>query len=454
MLNKHQKPGREEKEMQGQSPNPNQQSFLYWNLLEQLNPKHALLQLAAVLPWNYFEETFKPLYSTTGRRSKPVRLMVGLCILKHLENLSDEVLVERWVQNPYYQAFCGEVEFQWSLPCDPTDLVYFRKRIGEGFEKILAASVAIHGEEIKEKEACIDTTVQEKNVTFPTDDKLYRKVIGRCWKLANKHGIELRRSYKREMKKRLLELRFWRHPVHKKKARKATKRLQTIAGVLIRELQRKLPQSVLIDEAEHFKLYERAMTQQRQDKNKLYSLHEPHIYCMSKGKKHKEYEFGVKASIAKTKDSNLIVGALAFSSNEYDGHTLPAVLEQVKKITKWIPAIGLCDRGYRGKSKVCQTQIMIPQSTPDAGLSNYQRRNQRKRFRKRAGIEGVIGHLKADHRLGRNFLSGFLGDEINLLMAAAAFNFKKWLRALYFWLLLLCWRMKLMTSHLSEYAAT
>ena len=210
--------------MQGQSPNPNQQSFLYSNLLEQLNPKHPLLQLAMVLPWNYFEGSFKPLYSPTGRRSKPVRLMVGLCILKHIENLSDEVLVERWVQNPYYQAFCGEVEFQWSLPCDPTDLVYFRKRIGrEGFEKILAASVAIHGEEIKEKEACIDTTVQEKNVTYPTDDKLYRKVIGRCWKLVEQHGIELRRSYKREMKKRLLELRFWGHPVYKKKAKKATK---------------------------------------------------------------------------------------------------------------------------------------------------------------------------------------------------------------------------------------
>lgn len=133
--------------------------------------------------------------------------MVGLCILKHVENLSDEVLVERWVQNPYYQAFCGEVEFQWRMPCDPTDLVYFRKRIGtEGFEKIFAVSIAIHGEEIKEKEACIDTTVEEKNITFPTDDKLHRKVVERCWKLADEHQILLRLSYRREMKKILLNL--------------------------------------------------------------------------------------------------------------------------------------------------------------------------------------------------------------------------------------------------------
>lgn len=421
--------------MQGHFADSRQQNFLYSNLLDQLNPRHPLLKLAQTLPWDYFEESFLSLYSTMGRPAKPIRLMVGLCILKHVENLSDEVLIERWVQNPYYQSFCGEESFQWKFPCDPTDLVYFRKRIGkEGFEKILAASVAIHGEEITEKESCVDTTVQEKNITFPTDDKLHTKIIKRCWKLADKNEIELRRSYRRELKQRLLALRFRHHPCNHKKATKASKRLRTIAGILVRELQRKLPESVLLIEAERFSLYERVIKQRRKDKNKIYSLHEPHIYCMSKGKAHKQYEFGVKASITKTKNSNLIVGAVAFSENRYDGHTLSDVLTQVKKIAKWIPAVSLCDRGYRGIKKVGETEIIIPDSNPKQSLSNYQRTKQRRRFRKRAGIEGIIGHLKADHRLGRNFLSGFLGDEINLLMAAAAFNFRKWLLKLYFWL--------------------
>jgi transposase, IS5 family len=416
------------KSMRGNSVNAYQQSFLYPNLLDQLDPRNALLKLAAQIPWTYFEETFLGLYSHTGRPSKAIRLMVGLCILKHVENLSDEVLIERWVQNPYYQAFCGEVEFQWKIPCDPTDLVYFRKRIGsEGFEKILAVSIAIHGEGIKEKEACIDTTVQEKNITFPTDDKLHRKVIERCWKLADEHQISLRRSYRREMKKILLNLRFRHHPKNFKKAKKASKRLQTIAGTLLRELERKLPFWVLEEESKNFKLYHQVIHQKKGDKNKIYSLHEPHVYCVSKGKVHKRYEFGVKASIAKTKKSNLIVGAMAFAKNMYDGHTLSAVLEQVKRVAKWIPDTGLCDRGYRGEKKVGDTQILIPQSEPRRTQSAYQRLLQRKRFRKRAGIEGVISHLKLDHRLGRNFLPGFLGDEINVLMAAAAYNFRKWL---------------------------
>lgn len=225
--------------MQGNSANPNQQSFLNPNLLDQVNPKHPLLQLAKVIPWDYFEEDFSPLYSHTGRPSKPIRLMIGLCILKHMENLSDETLIARWVQNPYYQMFCGEVEFQWQWPCDPTDLVYFRKRIGkEGFEKLLAASIAVHGEKIADKEVCIDTTVQEKNMTFPTDDKLHRKIIERCWKLSDSYDITLRRSYRRELKKLLLNLRFRHHPKNGKKAWKASKRLRTIAGILVRERKR------------------------------------------------------------------------------------------------------------------------------------------------------------------------------------------------------------------------
>lgn len=409
-------------------PNRDQISFLAPDLMDQLNPKHPLLQLAQKIPWDFFESEFTPLYSDMGRPAKRIRLMVGLSMLKHMENVSDDIIVQHWVQNPYYQAFCGEAEFQWKFPCDPSDLVYFRKRIGEqGFEKILASSIVIHGERAFEKEVCIDTTVQEKNITFPTDAKLYRKVIVYCLKLAKAEGIKLRRSYAKEIKQRKLECRFAGHPKNRAKARKAVKRLKTIAGRLVRELERKLPTKVFDDLAELFDRFHRGLNQKRGGKNKLYSLHEPHVYCMSKGKEHKRYEFGTKVSITTTRDSKIIIGAIAFDRNQFDGHTLPEVLLQTKRLIGHVPEVALCDRGYKGKSKINDTRILRPSVKIQESSSAYQAL-MRKRFRKRAGIEPVIGHLKSDHRLNRNYLKGFRGDQINILMAAAAFNLRKWMR--------------------------
>ncbi len=421
--------------MKSSSPNPNQMNFLHANLIDQLNPKHPLLKLAEVLPWDYFETEFTPLYSDSGRGQpgKPIRLMVGLSILKHLENLSDEVLVQRWVQNPYYQAFCGEVEFQWALPCDPSEMTVFRKRIGaEGFEKIFAVSIALHGESATEEEMCVDTTVQEKNITFPTDAKQYRKIHGHLLKLARGEGIKLPRTYEKEVKQLKQHTRFAHHPKNRKKARKAVKRLKTIAGRLLREIQRQMSEAQHKRHTQRLALYRRVLKQKRQDKNKIYSLHEPHIYCMSKGKEHKKYEFGTKASLAKTRDSNILIGALAFETNTYDGHTLAEVTAQIERLIETVPAIALCDRGYRGKSKINDTRIMTP-SPARKNASQAIIEQMRKRFRRRAAIEPVIGHLKSDHRLNRNFLKGFTGDQINLMMAAAAFNFRKWMRAVIFW---------------------
>jgi len=418
--------------MKQPSPTGNQSSFLFANLLDQLNPKHPLLQLANQLPWDFLEQEFSPLYATIGRPAKPIRLMVGLCLLKHLENLSDETVVRNWVQNPYYQVFCGEMEFQWQFPCDPTDLIYFRKRIGaSGFEKILAASIVLHGDAAYEDEVCVDTTVQEKNITFPTDAKLYRKIIVRCWRIARENGIALSRTYAKEVKQRRLELRFGQHPKKRAIARKAQQRLKTIAGRLLREIQRKLPADVLAHYAEDFALYRRVLGQNRGDKNKIYSLHEPHVYCMSKGKEHQRYEFGTKVSIATTRDSKIILGAQAFDSNVYDGHTLPAVIEQIKRLVGKAPGVVITDRGYRGRKKMGETYIVTPYTAPNI-QDDKLREEARRRFRQRAGIEPVIGHLKSDHRLKRNFLKGFVGDQINVLMAAAAFNFRKWMRLIIF----------------------
>lgn len=406
-------------------------SFISPDLIDQLNPENELVILTKQIPWDYFEEEFSPLYNEKmGRPANPIRLMTGLLILKQMEDLSDKKIIKAWVRDPYMQCFCGETEFQWRFPCDPTDLVYFRKRIGEeGVEKILAVSIALHGKEALEKEVTIDTTVQEKNITFPTDSKLHRKIIEKCREIAEAEEIQLRRSYKRTVKKLIMAQRFANHPKNKRKARKARKELKTIAGRLLRELYRKLPSWGIAFYKERLDLFERVLGQEKNSKDKIYSLHEPDVYCLSKGKEHKKYEFGAKASIVTTKNSGIIVGALSFAKNTYDGHTLDPVLKQVERLRGKRPEIGICDRGYRGVSRVGDTQILIPKP-PGKRASSYEKQKARKRFRRRAGIEPIIGHLKSDFRLKRNFLAGIEGDSINLMMAAAAFNFKKLLRRL------------------------
>ena len=417
--------------MKAKSRESRQGNFLYPDLLDQLNPAHPLLKLAKRIPWQCFEDAFAGLYSQAGRPAKPIRLMVGLLLLKQLENLSDERVVEAWVANPYFQAFCGETRFQWKFPCNPSDFVYFRKRIGEdGARLIFEVSVALHGEAAKEVEVTVDTTVQEKNITFPTDTKLLTKIIKRCRKIAADEGIGLRRSFRRELPGLLLQ-RF--------KSKRIIKRIRTMAGVLIRELQRKLPGDALARHRETLQLFQRVHGQKRTDKNKVYSLHEPEVLCIGKGKEHKKYEFGRKASLVVTKTTGVIVGALSFAENIYDGNTLPDVLEQVWQITGSCPQVAICDRGYRGRTRVGDTEIVTP-SRPKKSDTSSQRRKARLRFRRRAGIEPVIGHIKQDHRMARNFLKGVLGDAINLFMAAAAFNFRKWMRKVgQFFALILLW---------------
>ena len=147
----------------------NQPNLFYNQLRDMLDSNDPLIALADTIEWEKFDDSFAKYYSKEGRPAKPIRLMVGLLILKQLENLSDENVVLQWKRNPYYQYFCGMSEYQPALPCDPTDLVYFRKRIGkEGAEEIFAMSVVLHGKDAQEKQVIIDTTVQEKSVTYPT----------------------------------------------------------------------------------------------------------------------------------------------------------------------------------------------------------------------------------------------------------------------------------------------
>jgi IS5 family transposase len=400
------------------------QQSLFFGLSDSLDSKHPLYQLAHALDWGKFERSFQVLYSENkGAPAKPIRLMVGLLLLKHIRNLSDESVVEQWSENNYYQYFCGNEIFTPGVPCEASELVHFRHRIGvSGIELIFQESIRIHGEAGQEKEVIADTTVQEKNITFPTDAKLHRKIIDKCQQIAKKEKIKLRQNYKRTLKKLAVDQRFRHHPKNRQKARKADRKVRTIAGRFVRELDRKLPALHL--KRSDLQLYYRILAQKKQDRHKIYSLHEPEVECISKGKEHKKYEFGNKVSILYTQSTGIIVGALSFR-NPYDGHTLPSVLDQHERLTGQRATRVTCDRGYRGEKAIGTTSVQIPKPFNDKILSKHRQRKLRKAFRRRAAIEPIIGHLKTDHRLNRNFYKGIFGDEINVLLAAAAFNFRK-----------------------------
>lgn len=403
--------------------NTTQLGFLQPGLKEQLSNKHPLYVLADAINWQLFDEAFRKHYREDfGRPAKPIRLMVALLMLKHIRNLSDESVVEQWAENGYYQYFSGEQVFTAKAPCEASELVHFRNRIGAGgVELILKESIRINGKGGKEDKASIDTTVQEKNITYPTDSKLHRKIIKKCIGIADKEGLELRQRYTRTLKKLGIDQRFRNHPKNGAKARKADKKVKTIAGRLVRELQRKLP-------AESYKtdlgLFERVLRQKRQDKNKVYSLHEPEVACISKGKEHKKYEFGSKVSITVTQQSGVIIGALNIAGNDYDGHTLDAALEQQQRLTGHKLQEAFVDRGYRGRKEVLGTAIHTPKTFSNK-LTKYRKSKLKAGFTQRAAIEPKIGHLKADHRLNRNFYKGIKGDNINVMLAAAAMNFKR-----------------------------
>jgi IS5 family transposase len=401
----------------------NQSSF-FFTLEDTLSSKHPLYILANQVDWIKFEDAFSPLYCLdNGRPAKPIRLMTGLLILKHIRNISDESVVEQWSENLYYQYFCGFQEFVASTPCEASELVHFRKRIGEsGIELIFKESIRINGDDSNDQDVNADTTVQEKNITFPTDAKLHKKIITKTLKIVQDEQLPIRQRYTRTLKKLSVAQRFRNHPKNKSKARKADKKVRTIAGRLVRELERNLPPDSVHQKTVLF--FRKVLAQTRSSKNKIYSLHEPETLCISKGKEHKKYEFGNKVSIVKTQKTGVIVGAMGFR-NEFDGHTLTPALAQVNRLVGKEPKTVSVDRGYRGNTQIGSTKVQIPKPFNDKKQTKYQQKKLKEAHRKRAAIEPVIGHLKTDYRLGRNFYKGIFGDNINVMLAAAAFNFKR-----------------------------
>lgn len=397
---------------------------MYHGLADQLDQKHPLFQLANKINWSFFDDAFKKHYSEKmGKPAKPIRLMVSLLILKYVRNLSDENLVEQWAENIYFQYFGGEQHFVANIPCVPTELVAFRQRIGEpGVELILQESIRVNDPPDDSNLSIVisvDTTVQEKNITYPTDDKLYKKIIKKCWIIADKESIDLRQSYTKIVKK-LGNLQRFKNTKHgAKAARKANKKIQIIAGRLVRDIARKLPLERLGSYLPDLKLYQRVLSQKRGDSDKIYSLHEPDVKCFSKGKQHKKYEYGSKASIAIDQNTGIIMGAINFTQNLHDSKTIPEVLEQFERLTGKEAKEVFVDRGYRGIKEYKASKIYVPK--PDKNITQ----EQRNKHSRRAAIEPVIGHLKQDYRLCRNYLKGILGDNMNIILAAAAMNFKR-----------------------------
>ena len=392
-----------------------------------INLEHELCILSGQIDWDTIEKEFSVYYSEIGRPSVPIRRMIGLLLLKHIYNLSDEAIVDRWIENPYWQYFSGEKVFQTQKPFDPTEFIHFRNRIGkEGAEKLLKVSVQLFGKEAQEKEVLIDSTVQEKNITYPTDAKLHKRIIEKVNKIAKQEEITLRQTYTRTLKQLMIDQRFHNHPKRRKKANAALRKIKTLAGRQVRDIERQFSPSQQQRYKELFIIINKILAQQKGGKNKVYSIHEPEVSCIAKGKEAKKFEFGNKSGIVLTKTTKIVVGAIAFENNPYDGHTLDEHLNQTEYLTESRPKTGIVDRGYRGKKKINGTEIISP-SVPKKETTQYEKRKARKRFRARAGIEPVIGHIKHDHRMLRNYLKGVIGDQLNTILAGTGFNLKKML---------------------------
>lgn len=415
--------------MLGNSPDQHQLNLLEPTLPYMVRKDDIFVLLAKAIPWKDIQDKFQDLYSSRGAPSHPIRKMVGLLLLQHMHQLSDESAVETWKHNIYWQYFCGEVLHTTQQPCAASDLVHFRKRIGkEGVDYLFSISVQLHKTKIaKAKEVIVDTTVQESNVTFPTDAKLYKKVIERCNAIAKKSKVTLRQSY-RFVTQSLFYLQRYAHiPQHAKKAKSALRRLRTIAGRQVRDLVRKLTVVNKVDVyASVIAIMERIVEQKRTDKGKVYSLHAPEVSCIAKGKVHKKYEFGSKVSIATLPGSNVVVGIETFQGNPHDSKTLLPALERIKDMFDKTFSRVLVDRGYRGCKEVCGSEVILPGGCKSE--KPYEQRRHKLRCRRRSAVEAVIGHLKSDHKLGLNCLKGTVGAEMNALLSGIGFNLKLLMR--------------------------
>src|SRR6201998_2178156 len=407
-----------------------------------IDMNHALAKLARTVDWRFLEGRFGEVYTDDpGHPPLPTRLMAGLAILKHTYDLSDEVLCERWVENPYYQYFCGEEFFQHRLVFDRSSLTRWRNRMGEERLQALlqeSLSVATRTKAIKPSElsrVIVDTTVQPKNVTFPTDAKLLNRAREKLVRLANIHALPLRQSYARVGKFALIQHQRYAHAKQFKRANRMLRKLRTYLGrVIPRKIDGDSGRQVAF--AKLLPLARRVREQQqRQRGSKVYSLHAPEVECIGKGNAHRPYGFGVKVSVATTlkhcKGGQFVTHVKALPGNPYDGHTLATVIPDMEALVGNTIKRVFADKGYHGHNAPPEYKFRVF----IAGQKRRMTPKSKREMRRRSAVEPVIGHLKSEHRMGRNYLWHRQGDAINAILAAAGYNFRlliRWLRLLLF----------------------
>jgi IS5 family transposase len=357
-----------------------------------------------------------------------------------MRDLSDEVLCERWLENPYDQLFCGEEFFCHKLPFDRSSLTRWRQRMGEDklialIQESLAVATRVGAAKPADfRQVVIDTTVQEKAITFPTDAKLMHRARERLVRLAQKHGVMLRQSYRRVGKIALIRYQRYAHAKQFKRAARALRSIRTMLGRVIRDITRKIGGRPELAEVFALPLsLARRVKDQRQRGRKLYSLHAPEVECIGKGKAHKPYEFGVKVSVAtplnRCRGGQFVAHVKALPGNPYDGHTLATVIPDIEQTIGAELERIIVDAGYRGHNAPKDQRFKVYVAGQKRGLTAAIKRA----FRRRSAVEPTIAHLKNEHRMGRNHLAGRAGNAANAVLAAAGYNFRLLLR----WLALL-----------------
>jgi transposase, IS5 family len=404
-----------------------------------INPEHELLRLAAKIDWTWIDGEIAPLYSEHGRPAVPTRFMIGLLLLKHIYALSDEDVCERWVENPYFQFFTGEEFFQHTFPHERSGLSHWRKRLGDKLGLLLAESlrVAHTSGALRPRDlvrVTVDTTVQPKNITFPTDAKLVHAAIKGLNRLARQHGVPLRQSYLRLAKRAAMMAGRYVHAKQFNRHQRELRFLRTRLGRLVRDIRRKVRGRDDLEAAFQEPLSRASQIraqQQRQRGWKLYSFHAPEVECIGKGKARSPYEFGVKVSIVATNRcapaGQFVLHAQSLPGNPYDGHTLNDAIEGAQRLTGLQIERAYVDKGYRGHDAPDPRRVFI--SGQKRGVFGVIKRE----LRRRSAIEPLIGHMKEEGHLGRCYLKGHAGDAANAILTAVGHNFRRilaWLRNL------------------------
>jgi len=436
-------------------PRDERQKDLFRPALDQIiDMGHPLVRLAEEIDWGFLERRFAAVCEAgPGQPPLPARLIAGLFILKYMRALSDEVLCARWLENPYYQYFCGEEFFQHRLVFDRSSLTRWRQRMGEGkLQALLQESLAVatKTKAIKPSDlnrVIVDTTVQPKNVMFPTDARLLNRAREILVRLAQQHGVKLRQSYARVGKLALIKHQRYAHAKQFKRANRALKTLRTYLGRVIRDISRKIEGDGWLEQMVFGRILPLARQvreqTQRQRGPKVYSLHAPEVECIGKGKAHRPYEFGVKVSVATTlahaDGGQFVTHVKSLPGNPYDGHTLATVIPEMEALVGNTIERILADKGYRGHNAPPDYKLRVFTSGQKRRMTPQIKRE----LRRRSAVEPVIGHLKSEHRMGRNYLWHRQGDANNAVLAAAGYNFRRLIRWLSLLLLQILARLRL-----------